>query len=158
MMEYLVWKSVGQEIVEAREASRDRQRHAHEGVECDGNLLALGALECRLVLSLHQINDHALVALEMSVPVLQSYLVIRPVAWLLEFHVRLLVHAVEVLVKWVEKKVEELLWIMLLVALEHWILVSDHFFELVRRECVTFLVPQLIEQLGVGEDKLPLSA
>ena len=46
----------------------ERHREVHEGVECDRNLAAVGALDTRLVLALEVVDDDRVVAFLVVVP------------------------------------------------------------------------------------------
>lgn len=61
--EDLVRDSIGKEEVLALDLTGDGDRNAHVGVERHRNLIAIRALQGRLELSLHQVNNYRLISL-----------------------------------------------------------------------------------------------
>lgn len=97
---------------------RQRQRQIVERVEADALALANAARHFGLQLAVEQFDDDGAIAQQVIVPRLLRHHRVRPAFAVAQFDVRLVVDAVEIFVQAVEQKSQQLLRVVLLVAVE----------------------------------------
>ena len=88
---------------------RQRERQGGEGVELDALVAAHLARHLRLELPVKEVDDDGAVPREVVVPVLLGHHDVGAAVAVLELHVGLLLHPVQVLVEAVEEEGEQLL-------------------------------------------------
>lgn len=125
---------------------RKWQREVAERVELDRDLLAHGADQCRLELSVQRVDDDRVVAHLVHLPRLLGVVCLRKLRELvIVLHIRLLLYAIQVFVKAVQHVGHQFVGVLLRVAVETRSKLSDDRLELARIHRVVLARPHRFE-------------
>ena len=84
---------------------RNWQRYGHVRIECNGDFVTVRALQSRLELALHEVNNYRLVSLQVSIPMLSCKdSIFLPIGFL-HFHIRFLRDSVQVFMQVIKQEV-----------------------------------------------------
>ena len=112
----------------------DWEGHHQERVEGDRNSVADGADESRLVLSVKQIQDDALVTIDVFVPRFQTgFLICLTISFCL-LNIRLFRLLVKIFSHEIEDRIDALLRIMLTISLKSSVVLAQNSFEKIRSD------------------------
>jgi hypothetical protein len=128
---------------------RDGQSNCNKRIKSDRLDIACRASNFGFVLTCHEISDDRLIAFDMCKPALNGNNIIWSIFTLHWLYIRFFFDSIQIFMKSIYNKREELLRIMLSIARKHWIYWTDCRFYFIRSKYILWITPHTFDKLSI---------